>query len=204
MLTYMLQRKSRGIRFSSNGNDSPFTFVDASNKPDPTDGKCQYGYDIQLQGGPIVAVSRKAAHVGQSAAHNEYMAMCHAARHIAWLRDLLSELDLQEMIPGPVEIFGDNRAANLLTEEDIVTCGNQFIQLPYHYTKQEVKANNIIILYVSTLDNLADLLTKATSGQVVARLVPALIGYDHHLLMEIVERIRAKHKSMTLAKTAPA
>ena len=83
MLTYMLQRKTRGIRFSSKASGVLIAFADASNKPDPTDGKCQYGYNIQVQGGPVVAVSKKANHVGQSAAHNEYMALCMAARHIA-------------------------------------------------------------------------------------------------------------------------
>lgn len=132
------------------------------------------------------------------------MALCHATRHIAWLKDLLTELDLEEMVPGPVELLGDNRAANLLSEEDIVTCGNQFIQLPYHYTKQEVKAGHIIVLSVSSTDNLADLLTKATSGQVCAKLIPALTGYDHYLIIEIIERTRARDKRMTSAKTASA
>ena len=202
MLTYMQQRKTRGIRFSSKASGIPVAFVDASNKPDPTDGKCQYGYNIQVQGGPVIAVSKKANHVGQSAAHNEYMALCHAARHIAWLRDLLTELHLPEMIPGPVELLGDNRAANLLAEEDIVTCGNQFIQLPYHYTKQEVRAGNIIILYVGTEDNLADLMTKATSKQVCAKLVPALTGYDCGLLEQILERTRTRSRTLSPANTS--
>ena len=36
LLTYMHQRKSRGIRFGSRGNYYMICYVDASNKPDPT------------------------------------------------------------------------------------------------------------------------------------------------------------------------
>ena len=177
ILTYMYQRKTRGIRFSSKGNDFPMTFVDASNKPDPSDGKCQYGYAIKLNNGPVITISKKHAHVGQSAAHNEYMALCMAARHVNWLRDLLTELDLQKMVKGATPMYGDNKAANLLSHEDIVTCGNQFIQLPYHYIKQEVKAGNITVEYIPTNDNEADLMTKAYSKQVSDCLTPRLTGY---------------------------
>ena len=177
LLTYMYQRKSRGIRFSSRGNCHMICYVDASNKPDPTDGKAQFGYVIMIQGGPMVSVSKKANHVGQSASHNEYMAITHAAKHVAWARDLLSELGLEEMCPKPTTVWGDNKAANLLSHEDIITCGNQFIQLPYHYTKQEVEAGNIQVLDIVSEDNVADLTTKAYTRQVADKLIPQMTGY---------------------------
>ena len=177
LLTYMYQRKSRGIRFSSRGNCHMICYVDASNKPDPTDGKAQFGYVIMIQGGPMVSVSKKANHVGQSASHNEYMAITHAAKHVAWARDLLSEMGLEEMCPKPTTVWGDNKAANLLSHEDIITCGNQFIQLPYHYTKQEVEAGNIQVLDIVSEDNVADLTTKAYTRQVADKLIPQMTGY---------------------------
>ena len=195
MLTYMHQRRTRGIKFSNRGNDVPITFVDASNKPDPTDGKCQYGYNTQMQGGMIIAVSKKHNHVGQSAAHNEYMALTMAARHMAWLRDLLTELDLEEMMPPPAILLGDNRAANLLSQEDIVSTGNQFIQLPYHYIKQEVRAGLITVLDVMSADNIADLMTKGVSRQVAQKLIPILCGYDHEQLTAIVDRVRQRNSN---------
>ena len=63
-LNCMHQRKSRGIRFSSRGNYHMISYVDASNKPDPTDDKAQFGYVIMTQGGPMISVSKKANRVG--------------------------------------------------------------------------------------------------------------------------------------------
>jgi hypothetical protein len=131
-----------------------------------------------LSGGPVVSVSKKAAHVSQSASHNEYMAITHCARHMAWVRDLLTELRLESMAEKPTPIYGDNRAANLQAHEDIVTSGNMFIQLPYHYTKQEIQEGNIEIVDIYSEDNISDLTTKAYSRQVADKLVPQMTGYD--------------------------
>lgn len=151
--------------------------MDASNKADPADSKCQYGYAHLWQGGAIIACSKKLAHVGLSAAHNEYMAAHWANRHTAWLRDLLGEMGLSEVVVAPTITYGDNRAANLLCEEDIITCGNQFMQVPYHYNKEAVQAGIVEMKYISTADNIADLFTKSVSRQVLEHLLPVLLGH---------------------------
>jgi hypothetical protein len=177
MLTYLTQHKTHGIKFTSKGNKEPIAFVDASNRPDPIDGKCQYGYCHLWQGGCIVAASKKLAHVGLSAAHNEYMAAHWANRHTAWLRDLLEEMEVGDAITKPTPTYGDNRAANLLCEEDIVTCGNQFIQVPYHFNKEAVRSGTVQMVYCPTKQNLADLFTKSVPRQTIQQLLPAIIGH---------------------------
>lgn len=182
MLTYMHQHRHHGILYSSNGNSIPYAMVDSSNKTDPTDSKCQYGYCHVLAGAAIIAQSKKLSHIGLSAAHNEYMAAHWCNRHTAWLRDLLVEMGYLEVGAQPTNTYADNRAANLLCEEDIITCGNQFMQVPYHYNKEAVAMGVVIMIYISTLDNLADLFTKSVSKQVLQRLLPALLGYSAAVL----------------------
>ena len=46
MLKWMIQNKNVGIKFTKGGNIFPVGFVDASNKPDPGDGKCQFGFKL--------------------------------------------------------------------------------------------------------------------------------------------------------------
>jgi hypothetical protein len=185
MMNYMLQHKNNSIKYSSEGNLMPIVFVDASNKADPADSKCQYGYTHLWMGGTVIAVSKKLAHVGLSAAHNEYMAAHWANRHTAWLRDLMEEMEIKEIGTEPTVTYADNRAANLLCEEDIITCGNQFMQVPYHYNKEAIKMGVVVMRYIPTVDNLADILTKAVSRQVLERLLPAVIGQRAPLLPSI-------------------
>lgn len=176
MLTYLHQHRNQGIRFSSQGNSAPVAYYDASNKADPTDSKCQYGYCHIWQGGPIITCSKKLAHVGLSAAHNEYQAAHWCNRHTAWLRELLTEMELEEAVAEPTVTYGDNRAAILLSEEDIVSTGNQFITIPYHFNKEAVESGVVTMRAVPTADNLADLFTKAVSRQTLEQLLPRLIG----------------------------
>jgi hypothetical protein len=176
MMTYMLQHKNTGITYSSAGNAIPMCFVDASSKADPADSKCLYGYAHLWMGGTIIAVCKKLAHVGLSAAHNEYMAAHWANRHTAWLRDVLTEMNMSAVVTAPTITWADNRAANLLCEEDIISTGNHHMMVPYHYNKEAVNDGIVEMRYIPTIDNLADLMTKSCSKQVIERLLPALIG----------------------------
>ena len=178
MLEYMYQNRTRGIKFSSDRmiSNIPIAHTDASNKPDPTDSKCQYGYCIHWMG-PIVFASRKLNHVGLSAAHNEYMALHWCMRHVMWLRALLIEMGLTDVVREPTIIRGDNTAANTLCEEDIVTTGNQFITTPYHYNKEVIADGHAVVEYIQTDHNIADLFTKAVKKGVIQRLLDALLGY---------------------------
>ena len=125
----------------------------------------------------MIASSKKLAHVGLSAAHNEYMATHWCNRHTCWLRDLLEEIELGEVVAKPTLTHSDNRASNLLCEEDIVTCGNQFMQVPYHFNKEVVERGAVEMQYIATEDNLADIFTKSVSRQTLERLLPHLLGY---------------------------
>ena len=125
MIAWLRDNKNMGIRFSHQGNSQPICFVDASNKPDPSDGKAQYGFCTMIQGGPVIFVSKKLNHVGLNAFHNEYMAMCESAKSTVWLRQLLAELGEHDMISQPTLTYGDNNAALSLSVEDFVSTGNQ-------------------------------------------------------------------------------
>jgi hypothetical protein len=178
MMNYMYQNRHRGIKFSGNGNGEPIAFVDASNKPDPNDSKCQYGYVHMWCNGPIVAVSKKLAHVGLSAAHNEYMALHFVNRHTIWLRQLLTELGLEDVVAKPTLTYCDNRAALTLAEEDIVTTGNQYTRTPYHFNKEVIQDGNVFVEWIASAENLADLMTKSVPRQVIEYLLGRLLGYE--------------------------
>ena len=81
-----------------------------------------------MSGGPIATTSKKLAHVGLSAFHNEYMALKHAASTVMWIRQLLAEIGCDHMVKAPTVIYGDNTAANTLTAKDFITTGNQHKQ----------------------------------------------------------------------------
>ena len=64
-----------------------------------------------MSGGPVVYQSKKPKHVSPngSASHCEYMALAHCNQAVVWLRQLLLELDLDELIFDPTVVYGDTR-----------------------------------------------------------------------------------------------
>ena len=131
-------------------------------------------------GGPVASSSKKLAHVGLSAFHNEYMALWHAAAFTMWMRQLLDEIGMHHMNAKHMTIYGDNMAANKLTKEDFISTGNQYIYVPYHWIKELVKSNHITVLYKNTKDNFADLFTKPVTREVITSLLHKMLGYNHN------------------------
>ena len=171
----MIQHKDRGIRFSETNSD-PVCYVDASNKDDPIDGKCSYGYAI-MWGGPLVVKSGKLNHVGINSTYNEYMALHHCNKQMVWVRQLLEEIGLGGALSSPTIVYADNRQANTIAMEDIVTAGNMYFRTTYHYNKEMVRDGYVKVEYIHTASNLADACTKALGSVKIGEFEPKLHGY---------------------------
>lgn len=140
----------------------------------------------------MVYVSKKLSHVGHHAMHNEYMALAEAGKYVVWLRQLLHELDHDYLIQSPTVLFGDNNAANSLTQEHFVSTGNQYIYLPYHAIKEWSDLGIIRVERKCSKHNLADLMTKNVTSSEIKMLLDRLCGYktcdfDAHVT-QLIER----------------
>ena len=165
MIKYMALRSNRGIKFTADGNNIPFGMFGASDKSPADDALCHGGFCIFWMGGPIMSWSKRLRHVGHSSEHNEYMAMAAAIKAIIWMRQLIDDMGLGDVIKMPTILFGDNVCANNLSREHFVSTGNQYIYRPYHFNREATKLGLIDVKWVKTDYNLADIFTKALPGQ---------------------------------------
>ena len=156
-------------------------YIDASNKPDLFDGKCQYGF-VVFWGGPLIFKSAKLEHVGMNSTYNEYQALTHTIKHIVWLRKLLHEIGLGHTCKHAVAVFGDNAQANNLCKEDLVTKGNMYFNVSYHYNKEQVKAGEVQVFYINTNLNVTDPMTKALPSIKSRFFRPLLSGMDSRVV----------------------
>ena len=85
-------------------------------------------------------------------------------------------------------MFGDNKPANILATEDVyvVTSGNQYVYVPYHYNKEVQELGLSIVQYARTQDNISDLMTKAVKVAEFKTLVDALTGHDVSLINRLI------------------
>ena len=151
---------------------------------------------IQMCSGPIVFSSKKLKHKSPtgSASHCEYMALCACNQSVVWLRQLLSELEFDDLVEEPTLVYGDNRQANELCKEDLITSGTQYIYLPYHFNKEVQELGYVDVQDVRTGVNIADLMTKPVPASKIRDLAAAMLGYSW-IDYEVLER--GFHKTKT-------
>ena len=139
------------------------------------DGKTQYGFLIHW-GGPLVTKSGKLNHVGINSTYNEYMALHHCIKQVVWLRQLMDEAGVGSICSDPTVVYADNKQANNLCSEDLVTAGNMYFRTGYHYNKEQVRDGYVQIAYTHTSWNLADATTKALGSNKIGFFMPYING----------------------------
>jgi hypothetical protein len=82
------------------------------------------------------------------------------------------------MLTNPTMMVDDNNAANTLSREDVVTHGNQYVDLSCHFNKGVQEQASSTVHYIETDDNISDLVSKCVDVAVRKRLRGALSGYD--------------------------
>ena len=88
------------------------------------------------------------------------MALHHAIKQIVWLRQLMEEIGLGAYLSQPTVVYADNKQANNLCKEDVVTAGNMYFRTGYHYNKEAVKDKYVRIHFCPTELNISDAQTK--------------------------------------------
>jgi len=85
-------------------------------------------------------------------------------------------MKLEEYIPAPTPMLGDNDQATLLSQQEMVTNGNKFYLLDYHYSREAVKLGHTSTRRVDTKANYSDMFTKAVPKIDLERLGEMLKG----------------------------
>ena len=124
------------------------------------------------------------------------MAMYYAHQYLAWFRNLIREMGLEELIQMPTVMFTDNKAANTLSKEDVVTHGNQYVGLSYHYNKEMQENQESHVQYIITDDNISDLMTKIVEMPVRRKLQGPLSGYDTRLIRRLELEVFKIHEKL--------
>ena len=133
--------------------------ADAGYADCPLTRKSQDGYIVWLNNGPIAYRSRKQDIVTLSTAEAELCSLVSAAKQVMYCIHILDELGYpQHRVP----IFEDNRAAISLTEQNLSPGGSRtkHMGVRFQWIYEQVKNETLVILYVASKFNPADIMTK--------------------------------------------
>jgi hypothetical protein len=103
--------------------------------------------------------SRKQKSVALSSAKAKYMASSHASCEAIWLRKLLVGLFGVQL--RPTMIYCDNHSCIKLSENPVFHDRSKHIEIRYHFIWDYVQRGAVELQYISTNEQVTDILTKA-------------------------------------------
>lgn len=111
-----------------------------------------------LNGGPVAWGSKKQTTTASSTTEAEYYAAHRASREIRWMRRLLGDIGFTQL--NPTVLHTDNQSAIRLIRNPEFHQRTKHIDIKFHVIREYYENGDIDVQYISTDDNIADLLTK--------------------------------------------
>ena len=90
----------------------------------------------------------------------------------------MDEIGLASYISSPTRVFADNKQANNLCKEDLITAGNMYFRTGYHYNKEAVRDGYVTVHYLHTTLNYSDACTKGLGAAKIREFEPILHGHQ--------------------------
>lgn len=122
--------------------------------------------------------SKKQNVVARSSAEAEFRAMALGICELLWLKIVLE--DLRVKWEGPMKLYCDNKSAINIAHNPVQHDRTKHIEVDRHFIKEKLDSGLICTPFVSTSDQLADILTKGLSGKCFQKLVGKLGMDDIH------------------------
>ena len=138
-------------------NEGIIAYADADWAQDPIMRRSVSGNLVIMAGCPISWISRKQRTVALSSTEAEYMSMSDCSRQVMWIKSLFSELGYNI---GPVDLMVDNKGAIFLAKNPAQEKRSKHIDIRYHYVRERVEEQDVLVKHVPTDEQLADILTK--------------------------------------------
>ena len=132
-------------------------YTDASHGNDLLDRKSTTGTIIKLWGDIICWQSKKQKCVALSSTEAEFYALSSTVCEALWIKYWLSEVF---SINQPILVLCDNQSAIHLSQHDSFHQRSKHIDIRYHFIRDHMKQNSIIVKWLQTAKQEADILTK--------------------------------------------
>jgi hypothetical protein len=140
------------------------------------------GYIIKINNDTCIWQSKKQATIALSSAEAEYMAVSAAVTEIIWVRSLLKELGFEQHQPSVLRC--DNKPAIAIANDDAHHARTKHIDIRHHFIRDHVRRGDVVVDWIPTAQNHADVLTKALSVEVFTRLRDAVMSKKEIIIRE--------------------
>ena len=166
IVRYLLSTRDYGITYNMEGKGiegyahNLASYTDADFAGDMNDHKSTTSWIFTFNGAPISWASKKQGLVTRSSMESELVAGSIAMAEGIWLIRLAKDFRYDFI---PVPLFTDNQSFIAFSRNKTNNMRTKHIDTHYHYTREQINTGTIVLHYIPTLENPADILTKALS-----------------------------------------
>ncbi len=122
---------------------------------------------------PIVWLSKQQPTIESSVFGAEFVAMKHGIKTLRGLRYKIRMMGIP--LSGPTYVYGDNKSQVTYSSRPESTFKKKCNSICYHAIRESVAKGETLLTHIRTGENLADFLTKTTSGAKCRKLVRGVV-----------------------------
>ncbi|KAE8701666.1 hypothetical protein F3Y22_tig00110528pilonHSYRG00347 [Hibiscus syriacus] len=163
VVKYIKKKPGQGILLSSAGQYQLSAFCDADWAACLMTKRSVTGFCVKLGNSLISWKSKKKNTIARSSAEAEYRGMAMVATEIVWLKGLLVKLGVKDL--QPTKLYCDSKATLQITASPVFHERTKHIEIDCHFIREKIQEGVICTEYVSSANQLANILTKALGTQ---------------------------------------
>lgn len=162
ILRYLRGTMKFGLHLRRCDDLSLTAFCDADSGNNPDDGRSTSGMAVFLGTNLITWQSKKQQVVSRSSTEAEYRSLACVVAELAWLKSLLSELQVPQ--PKPPVVWCDNLSTVMVSANSVLHARTKHIELDIFFVREKVANKEVEVRHIPAHAQVADILTKAISS----------------------------------------
>ena len=144
---------NKGLAFNPEGH------VDSDYAGDRSNCRSVSGYVFFVADCTFSWHSKQQSVVTTSSAEAEYIALFKATQQVLWLNSMYQQFRLT--LPDPIDIYCDSQSALAMAKGEHVHKAAKHIDIKIHAVRERVTRKQLVLSWISTGDNFADVMTKS-------------------------------------------
>ncbi|GKV21611.1 hypothetical protein SLEP1_g31573 [Rubroshorea leprosula] len=102
--------------------------------------------------------SKKQSTIARSTTEAEYRALASTTAELVWITYLLRDIGISLL--NPPQVFSNNISALHMFINPMFHARTKHIELDYHFVREKVTLGSLVMRYISSIDQIADIFTK--------------------------------------------
>ncbi|KAJ4755932.1 polyprotein [Rhynchospora pubera] len=161
VLRYLCGTMQQGLLIHHNSDHSLHAYTDSDWAGCPIDRRSTSGYCIFLGKNIISWSAKKQNTVSRSSTEAEYRGLALTCAELLWVQYILQELHIH--LPSPPIMWCDNIGATFLASNPMFHSRTKHVEIDFHFVRERITSNSLLVRYLCSVDQLADIMTKPLS-----------------------------------------